>query len=60
MTFQDQQLNSMTFPGLEKNEVLKFYDFPGFPWLNRTNPAMCFFIFHSDLPLTLQSRYDDF
>ena len=31
MTFQDQQLNSMTFPGLGKNEVLKFYDFPGFP-----------------------------
>ena len=43
-------------PG-KKNEVLKFYDFPGFSWLNPTNPAMCFFILLSDLPVTLQSRY---
>ena len=34
--FQDRWLDSMTFPGLE-NEVLKFHDFPGFPWPARTH-----------------------
>ena len=34
--FQLRLLDSMTFPGLE-NEILKFHDFPGFPWPARTH-----------------------